>query len=383
MKAAWKQAGRWMQQIPEAKADPRFEPILELADIRHSYAGNPALRGVSLDVARGEFLTLLGPSGSGKSTLLRVIAGLEEPDSVGRMRLDGRDIRGLPANFRNVSTVFQHFALFPHMSVGENVEYSLRIRKVPTDIRRSRAEDALSLVRLDGKYDRRIHQLSGGERQRVALARSLVMGPDVLLLDEPLGALDERLRLDMQLELIELRRKTGGTFILVTHSQEEAITMSDRIVLMKSGAIEQIGSPRALFDSPETEFAARFMGVENVLRGKLERVSGGRAEIQVAGKTLLGRIVGSGAHLVPGSDAFAAIRAEHVHLASGVASGNLVPGTSAPPIYKGRFCDVSYRTAIGDLVVRMADVDGKPAPQADLGFSPEHCIIGVLDRGSA
>lgn len=370
-----------MQQVPEAKADPRSEPILELADIRHSYAGNPALRGVSLDVARGEFLTLLGPSGSGKSTLLRVIAGLEEPDSVAKMRLDNRDIRGLPANFRNVSTVFQHFALFPHMSVGENVEYSLKIRKVPADIRRSRAEDALLLVRLDGKYDRRIHQLSGGERQRVALARSLVMGPDVLLLDEPLGALDERLRLDMQLELIELRRKTGGTFILVTHSQEEAITMSDRIVLMKSGAIEQIGSPRALFDSPETEFAARFMGVENVLRGKLERVSGDRAEIQVAGKALLGRIVGNGAGLVPGSDVFAAIRAEHVHLASGDTAENLISGASAPPIYKGRFCDVTYRTAIGDLVVRMADVDGTPAPQADLGFSPEHCIIGVLDRG--
>jgi spermidine/putrescine transport system ATP-binding protein len=150
-----------MHQFPEAEADLRSEPILELADIRHSYGAMPALRGISLDVARGEFLTLLGPSGSGKSTLLRVIAGLEDPDSVGHMRLDGRDIRGLPANLRNVSTVFQHFALFPHMTVGENVEYSLRLRKVPQDARRRRAEEALALVRLEGKYERRIHQSWG------------------------------------------------------------------------------------------------------------------------------------------------------------------------------------------------------------------------------
>lgn len=370
-----------MRTTSEATTDMRSTRILELADIRHSYGGQPALHGVSLDVNRGEFLTLLGPSGSGKSTLLRVIAGLEDPDSVGHMRLDGRDIRGLPANLRNVSTVFQHFALFPHMTVGENVEYSLRLRKVPQDTRRKRAEEALALVRLSGKYERRVHQLSGGERQRVALARSLVMGPDVLLLDEPLGALDERLRLDMQLELIELRRKTGGTFILVTHSQEEAITMSDRIVLMKSGAIEQIGTPRDLFGSPETEFAARFMGVENVLRGTLEGISDGRAELRVGDRIIVGRVVGDAARMAPGDAAFAAIRAEHVHVGADDGAANTIRGTGGAPIYKGRFCDVTYRSAAGDLVARIGDADLASPEQADLNFSPEHCIIGVIDRG--
>ncbi|WP_169516629.1 ABC transporter ATP-binding protein [Kaistia adipata] len=373
--------GPLMQQLPEAKADPHSEPILELANIRHSYAGNPALRGISLDVARGEFLTLLGPSGSGKSTLLRVIAGLEEPDSVGQMRLDGHDIRKLPANLRNVSTVFQHFALFPHMTVGQNVEYSLRLRKVPQDLRRQRAEEALALVRLEGKYERRIHQLSGGERQRVALARSLVMGPDVLLLDEPLGALDERLRLDMQLELIELRRKTGGTFILVTHSQEEAITMSDRIVLMRSGAIEQVGTPRDLFGSPETEFAARFMGVENVLRGTLAAMSGRRAEVRVGDQIIVGRAVGDVARMGPGDAVFVAIRAEHVHVGAGGGAANTLRGTDGAPIYKGRFSDVTYRSAVGSLVARLGDADQRAPKHADLSFSPEHCIVGVVDRG--
>src|SRR5437868_8878883 len=195
-----------MSELATTGTQAASDPILSLANVRQSYAGILALRGISLDVAKGEFLTLLGPSGSGKSTLLRVIAGLEEPDSADVMRLSGRSIVGVSPEARNVSTVFQHYALFPHMSVGENVEYSLRIRKVPPDERRRRAEAALALVRLPDKYARRIHQLSGGERQRVALARALVMGPDILLLDEPLGALDERLRLDMQLELIELRR---------------------------------------------------------------------------------------------------------------------------------------------------------------------------------
>jgi spermidine/putrescine transport system ATP-binding protein len=371
-----------MHQFPEAEADLRSEPILELADIRHSYGAMPALRGISLDVARGEFLTLLGPSGSGKSTLLRVIAGLEDPDSVGHMRLDGRDIRGLPANLRNVSTVFQHFALFPHMTVGENVEYSLRLRKVPQDARRRRAEEALALVRLEGKYERRIHQLSGGERQRVALARSLVMGPDVLLLDEPLGALDERLRLDMQMELIELRRKTGGTFILVTHSQEEAITMSDRIVLMRSGAIEQIGTPRDLFASPETEFAARFMGVENVLRGTLVAIGGGQADVRVGDQIVTGRAVGDVARLNPGDPVFAAIRAEHVHVGAGNGGTNTIPGRDGVPIYKGRFSDVTYRSAIGVLVARLGETTQNSPEHTDLSFSPEHCIVGVVERGS-
>lgn len=365
-----------MGESPETSVREHPRPILDLVDIRHSYPGTVALRGVSLQVQRGEFLTLLGPSGSGKSTLLRVIAGLEEPDFAASMRLDGRDITGVPADKRNVSTVFQHFALFPHMSVGENVEYSLKIRKMPAKERRLRAEEMLALVRLSGKYDRRIHQMSGGERQRVALARSLAMGPDILLLDEPLGALDERLRLDMQLELIELRRKTGATFILVTHSQEEAITMSDRIVLMRAGTIEQIGSPRELFSSPLTMFAARFMGVENILQGRLRSVNGDRVEMDIGETTIVGRGVGEIGAVPAGGKVFAAVRAEHVRLASG-AGINQIRGVAGAPIYKGHFCDVTFTTLVGDLVARFGDVDFTVPQEAELHFSPEHCVIGA------
>jgi ABC-type Fe3+/spermidine/putrescine transport system ATPase subunit len=355
---------------------------LEIGDIKHSYNGVPALRGVSLSVAKGEFLTLLGPSGSGKSTLLRVIAGLEEPESAGCLRLDGRDILALPANLRNVSTVFQHFALFPHMTVGENVEYSLKIRKVPRQRRRAEADKALALVRLRDKYERRIHQLSGGERQRVALARSLVMGPDILLLDEPLGALDERLRLDMQLELIELRRKTGGTFILVTHSQEEAITMSDRVVLMNNGAIEQIGSPRELFSSPQTEFAARFMGVENVLPATLESLDADGAEVRIGGRRVRGRPVGERRRLAHGGAVFAAIRAENLRVGNPAPGANAVRGSFGEAIYKGRVCDLPFQSELGDLIVRVPADAPPPAGACDVSFLPEHCVVSAPGRTS-
>lgn len=370
-----------MSELATTGTGTASDPILSLANVRQSYSGVLALRGISLDVAKGEFLTLLGPSGSGKSTLLRVIAGLEEPDSADLMRLNGRSIAGVPPEARNVSTVFQHFALFPHMSVGENVEYSLRIRKVAADERRRRAEAALALVRLPDKYGRRIHQLSGGERQRVALARSLVMSPDILLLDEPLGALDERLRLDMQLELIELRRKTGATFILVTHSQEEAITMSDRIVLMRAGAIEQVGPPRELFASPVTEFAARFMGFENILRGRLARLCASGAEIDIAGETIHGRAVT--ADLRAGDPVFAAIRAEHIHLAAPGDRRNRLRGTGGAPVYKGRFSDVPFTSPVGDLMVRLDETDQVLPPEADLSFAPETCVIGRAGPESA
>jgi spermidine/putrescine transport system ATP-binding protein len=355
--------------------------VLDLANVFHSYGANVVLSDLSLRVARGEFLTLLGPSGSGKSTLLRVIAGLENPTSVGRMALNGQDIAELPPNLRNVSTVFQHFALFPHMSVGQNVEYGLRLRKIPPSERRVRAEEALALVRLPDKYDRRIQQLSGGEMQRVALARSLVVRPDILLLDEPLGALDERLRLDMQIELIDIRRKTGGTFILVTHSQEEAITMSDRIVLMRSGMIEQVGTPKDLFESPQTMFATRFMGVENVLIGALIGLEGSRAAVRVGDRTIHGRPVGRLAKGVSGARVFAAVRAEHVQFVPEVgALDNVIPGKSGEAIYKGKFRDVPFQTPIGALVVRQWDVNSVTPSLSGVQFSPADCVVGLLEQ---
>lgn len=359
------------------QAPANGETILDLRRVHHSYGAHTALSDVSLQVARGEFLTLLGPSGSGKSTLLRIIAGLEEPDSVERMELDGRSIIGLPPNLRNVSTVFQHYALFPHLSVGENVEYGLRVRGVAPAERKAKAEAALALVRLPDKYQRRIHQLSGGERQRVALARSLVLQPDVLLLDEPLGALDERLRLDMQVELIDIRRKTGGTFILVTHSQEEAITMSDRIVLMRAGTIEQIADPKTLFESPGTVFAARFMGVENVLTGTLDGRHGGHVTVRIGGEVVRGRPVGAAAGAGPGARVFAAIRAEHMRFQ---ADGSGIGGRPGTAIYKGKFRDFPFESSIGRLVVREWDTERPASERTGVRFDADHCVVGLLSQ---
>ena len=239
-------------------------PAVRLRAIRKSYGHVLAADGIDLEVAEGEFFTMLGPSGSGKTTLLRVIAGFERPDS-GTIELGGTDVSQQPPYARDVNTVFQDYALFPHMSVIENVEYGLKIRKIAKPQRRARAERVLEMVRLEGLGGRKPLQLSGGQRQRVALARAIVNEPEVLLLDEPLGALDLKLRQEMQTELKRIQREVGITFIYVTHDQEEALTMSDRIAVMSSGRIEQIGSPIEVYERPATEFVAGFIGVSNLI----------------------------------------------------------------------------------------------------------------------
>ena len=270
------------------------DQILQVEHATHHFGDVVALDDVSITARRGEFLTLLGESGSGKTTLLRIVAGLESPTRIARIAIDGEDVSAIPASRRNCTTVFQHYALFPHMSVGQNVEYGLRVRGIDKDQRRQRAEDTLALVRLLDKYGRRVHQLSGGERQRVALARALVTEPAILLLDEPLGALDEKLRVDMQVELLDLHEKLGLTFIYVTHSQEEALTMSDRIILMRSGRIVQEGPPTDLFDRPATRFVADFMGVENLFEGTIESVQNGTASVRIGGHLISGAWSGAG-----------------------------------------------------------------------------------------
>ncbi len=224
-----------------------------------------AVRDVDLDVLDGEFLTLLGPSGSGKTTVLRMIAGFELP-TAGTVELAGRDVTDVPPFDRDVNTVFQDYALFPHMTVQQNVEYGLKVKRVPKADRQARAAEALAQVQLAGYANRRPHQLSGGQRQRVALARALVNRPKVLLLDEPLGALDLKLREQMQVELKHIQRLVGITFIFVTHDQEEALTMSDRIAVFDSGRIEQVGTPEEVYEKPGTEFVAGFVGTSNLLR---------------------------------------------------------------------------------------------------------------------
>jgi putative spermidine/putrescine transport system ATP-binding protein len=236
-----------------------------------------AVESVDLDIYDGEFFTMLGPSGSGKTTCLRLIAGFEHPDA-GTIELYSVDVSSLPPYERDVNTVFQDYALFPHMTVAGNIGYGLMIRKVPEPERAQRVEEALQLVRLPGLGGRRPAELSGGQRQRVALARSLINRPRVLLLDEPLGALDLKLRQEMQIELKALQQKVGITFVYVTHDQEEALTMSDRVAVFNRGRIEQIGSPADLYEHPATQFVAGFVGVSNLLRGEVARRITGRAD---------------------------------------------------------------------------------------------------------
>ena len=239
-------------------------PDVRLVDLTRRFGDVTAVDGISLEIARGEFFTMLGPSGSGKTTTLRLIAGFEQPDG-GRIELAGSDVTARPPYARDVNTVFQDYALFPHMTVRENVEYGLRIRKVARAERRERAEEALAMVRLEGYGARKPAQLSGGQRQRVALARAIVNRPQVLLLDEPLGALDLKLRQEMQVELKRIQGEVGITFVYVTHDQEEALTMSDRLAVFDSGRIEQVGTPADVYEHPANEFVAGFVGVSNVV----------------------------------------------------------------------------------------------------------------------
>jgi putative spermidine/putrescine transport system ATP-binding protein len=253
-----------MSSLPEGESSGA--PAVSLRGLRKSFGPVTAVAGVDLDVADGEFFSMLGPSGSGKTTVLRMIAGFESP-TAGNVVLGGRDVTGEPPFSRDVNTVFQDYALFPHMSVLENVEYGLRVKRVSRGERRERAAAALETVRLGDYGDRRPHELSGGQRQRVALARALVNRPKVLLLDEPLGALDLKLRREMQIELKALQREVGITFVFVTHDQEEALTMSDRIAVFNNGVIEQVATPFELYEQPATSFVAGFVGTSNLLEG--------------------------------------------------------------------------------------------------------------------
>ena len=250
--------------------DRRASAAVRLEGVVKQFGDVTAVAGVDLEIADGEFFSMLGPSGSGKTTTLRMIAGFEQP-TAGRILLHGRDITGVPPFDRDVNTVFQDYALFPHMTVGDNVGYGLVVRKVPASERQRRLTDALRMVRLTGYERRRPSQLSGGQRQRVALARALVNRPRVLLLDEPLGALDLKLREEMQIELKEIQQQVGITFIYVTHDQEEALTMSDRLAVFNQGRIEQIGSPADVYEHPATTFVAGFVGTSNLLAGEAAR----------------------------------------------------------------------------------------------------------------
>jgi spermidine/putrescine transport system ATP-binding protein len=269
-----------MGQTEVAPTAPASAPVsdglaaIELVGVNKEFPSQTAtvvaVKDVDLEVASGEFFSLLGPSGCGKTTTLRMLAGFEEPSS-GRILLYGKDMVGVPPYRRDVNMVFQHYALFPHMNVYDNIAFGLRHKKVEKDEIKRRVGEALSLVELEGRERRRPRQLSGGQQQRVALARALVNRPRALLLDEPLGALDLKLRRAMQLELKRIQREVGITFVYVTHDQEEALTMSDRLAVMNGGRIEQLGAPRDLYERPATRFVADFLGTSNILSGTLRR----------------------------------------------------------------------------------------------------------------
>jgi putative spermidine/putrescine transport system ATP-binding protein len=271
-----------------------------------------ALDGIDLEVLAGEFFTLLGPSGSGKTTTLRLIAGFERADA-GLVELAGQDVTSVPPNERNVNTVFQDYALFPHMTVGENVAYGMRVKKVARSERDRRVAEALAMVRLEGYEGRRPSQLSGGQRQRVALARALVNRPRVLLLDEPLGALDLKLRQQLQVELKRIQSEVGITFIYVTHDQDEALTMSDRIAVMDSGRVVQVGAPNEVYDEPESDFVAGFVGVSNLLELPVQSVEGSTATLMLGDNDSVTTAAGS---LKAGQTAIVTIRPERIELAA-------------------------------------------------------------------
>jgi spermidine/putrescine transport system ATP-binding protein len=245
-------------------------PVIELSNVTKSFDGMTILKNLNLSISDGEFVTLLGPSGCGKTTILRMIAGFEQPDE-GSINLAGNDITNLPPNKRNVNTVFQSYALFPHMTVAENVAFGLRMDKMPKEQIKTLVDEALRMVKMSEFADRRPTQLSGGQQQRVAIARAVVKKPRILLLDEPLSALDFKLRKQMQLELKQLQRRLGITFIFVTHDQEEALSMSDRVIVMNGGVIQQSGTPKQVYEQPANLFVARFVGEINVLDTVVEK----------------------------------------------------------------------------------------------------------------
>lgn len=299
------------------------EISLELKEIKKSFTeGEAVLDNISLEISKGEFITLLGSSGCGKTTTLRIIAGLEQPDA-GSVWLDGREVTGLEPNQRDVNTVFQNYALFPHMNVAENIGYGLKLKKVPKSEIRKKVSQMLELVQLEGYEKRKPSELSGGQKQRVAIARALVNNPKILLLDEPLGALDLQLRRAMQIELKHLQKKLGITFIYITHDQEEAINMSDRIAVMRDGCIEQIGTPDEIYNHPKTSYVATFVGNANILHGVAESIQRENAIVKIENDRVIVKLETSQQdtgdtrakqYLVAGEKVTLAVRSENILL---------------------------------------------------------------------
>lgn len=336
------------------------EIAVELKGVTKNFGPVIAVQDMNLVIQEGEFFSLLGPSGCGKTTTLRLIAGFEQP-TAGEIYIAGQPQQGIPPYRRPVNTVFQNYALFPHMTVYENIAFGLQMQRVPRAEIRRRVEEALEMVRLSGLENRRPRELSGGQQQRVALARALVNRPRVLLLDEPLGALDQKLRKAMQLELKALQHRLGITFIYVTHDQEEALTMSDRIAVMNQGRILQVGTPEEVYEHPSDRFVADFIGETNFLEGMVTEVRADRATIQVNGSLVLW--AGASEGITPGQMVTVAIRPEKIFLHAHPPGPYAVSGTIHDVVYTG--ADIRYLVRLTDrtlIQVRLQNVGNGSSP---------------------
>ena len=347
------------------------DTILQLEDIHKSFGGTQVLNGISLTARQGEFITLLGSSGCGKTTTLRIIAGLESPDS-GRVLLEGRDMTRAEPNKRDVNTVFQNYALFPHINVEQNIGYSLKIRRAAKEEIRRRVGEMLQLVQLEGYEKRMPGELSGGQKQRVAIARAVINQPKLLLLDEPLGALDLQLRRQMQQELKRLQKKLGLTFIYITHDQEEALNMSDRIAVMQAGRFEQIGSPAQVYDTPKTAYVARFVGTANIVQGQVVSVTGEQGVLEAAGGRVPFRRRDDS--LAPGDRATLAIRGEQAQAVKGE-EGPGLPGVVKEKSFAGGMLRLAVELGSGQEFIcsqHGIDWDLVPGDRVRITWAPEH-----------
>jgi ABC-type Fe3+/spermidine/putrescine transport system ATPase subunit len=354
------------QKEPSIVTDERKNAV-SLRGIGKVFGETTALEPVTLDIKKGEFFSLLGPSGCGKTTLLRIIGGFEQPTS-GSLEIGAQSVLGLQPYERRTNMVFQHGALFPHLTVAENIAFGLEMKRQPRDLIKRKVGEALELVRLSGFGSRKMDQLSGGQRQRIAMARALVNDPEVLLLDEPLGALDLRLRLQMQDELRRLHKQIGGTFIFVTHDQGEAISMSDRLAVMSRGRIQQVGTPREVYEHPSNRFVAEFMGHSNFYEGDVSRRSpGGAGEVSVNGCAFPCRI---GPGLDVGSKVFIALRYERVEV---------LPSGSAGTGLEGTLIEENY---FGPTVQRTVDLGVPGTIIADTANNGREAALGVGSRVS-
>jgi spermidine/putrescine transport system ATP-binding protein len=353
-----------------------------LVDLVKRFADVTAVAGINLDMPPGEFFSLLGPSGCGKTTTLRLIAGFERPDE-GQILLDGEDMAQTPPHKRKVNTVFQNYALFPHLSVAENVSFGLKYKDVSKQDARSRVSEALELVRLTGFERRRPSQLSGGQQQRVALARALVLNPEVLLLDEPLGALDAKLRKQLQIELKSLQEEVGITFIYVTHDQEEALTMSDRLAVMSNGRVEQVGTPSEVYEEPRTAYVADFLGVSNLMDARAQGMDAqGRANVRLGEF----EIAAAQGDVDARGDVKVVIRPERVKLDEAGATGeNRVPGMVERVVYVGSIMQVIVHLAPGATLQAWVQNEGEGLPygqgQSVSVHLPAEAIRVLVDPG--